>query len=246
MTLSPELLLAVAADRLRAARPELAARLDLSTPEALRDAKAAVAGREADDVADSAVVVAVISGFHLPTWVHETCRFALSVPADLAVAWRRSFTRTLFLAGRPDNLTERFPFDHIADDASSAWSGPTANEATTALRRLLRTFSGTRELSAWAPVTIDVAGPAAPSSRPVHRDLYIATARVTVSDVLVQVNHLLAEAVLNGLIRPGDRLTLRSVPHLSGLTAPLAALRVDTDAHSPHVLRAYAALTKET
>lgn len=261
MTLSPALLLAVAADRLRTARPELAARLDLSTPDALRDAKAAVAGREADDPAGSAVAVAVIGGFHLPTWVHETCRFALSVPSGPAVAWRRSFTRTLFLAGRPDNLKERFTFDHIADDASSAWAGPTSHGTTTALRRLLKTFSGARELSAWAPVTIVVSGAAvpepavsepavsaasaAPRSRPVHRDLYIATARVTVSDVLVQVNHLLAEAVLNGLIRPGDRLTLRSVPHLSGPTAPLAALRVDTDAHHPHVLRAYAALTEE-
>ncbi|TPQ18602.1 DUF6182 family protein [Streptomyces sporangiiformans] len=251
MTLSPEMLLTVAADRLRTARPEMAARLDVSTPDALRDAKAAIASREVDGPADGAVV-AVIGSFSLPRWVHETCRFALSVPADRAVPWRRSFTRTLFLAGRPDNLRERFAFDHIADDASSAWVGPAADRTTTALRRLLKTFSGARELSAWAPVAIAVSGPAAsgapsPPSRPhVHRDLYIATSGLTVSDMLVQVNHLLVEAVLDGLIRPADRLTLRAVPHLSGLAVPFAALRVDTDVHRPHELQAYAALTEET
>ncbi|MEU6094325.1 DUF6182 family protein [Streptomyces sp. NPDC047079] len=251
MTLSPELLLTVAADRLRTTRPELAAHLDLSTLDALREAKAAIAGDEAAGTADGAVVVAVIGRLSLPLWVRETCRFALTVPADRAAAWRRSFTRTLYLAGRPDNLRERFTFDHIADDASMAWVGPVADEATTTLRRLLKTFSGTRELSAWAPVTVDVPGPDASGPPgltvrgPLHRDLYIATAGVTVSQLLVQVNHLLAEAVLDGLIRPGDRLTLRSVPRLSGLARPLAALRVDTEAHRPHRLRAYAALTEE-
>ncbi|MGW5695322.1 DUF6182 family protein, partial [Streptomyces asiaticus] len=68
---------------------------------------------------------------------------------------------------------------------------------------------------------------------------------VTVSDVLVQVNHLLAEAVLDGLIRPGDRLSLRSVPRLSGSAARFAALRVDTDTQYRHELRAYVGLTDE-
>ncbi|MGW4078684.1 DUF6182 family protein [Streptomyces sp. NEAU-174] len=251
MTLSPDLLLTIAADRLRTTRPELVAHMDLSTPDALRDAKAAIAGSEGAGTADSAVVVAVIRSLSLPRWVHETCRFVLSVPAGPARSWRRSFTRTLYLAGQPDNLKERFTFDHIAADGSAAWAGPTADETTSALRRLLKTFSGVRELSAWAPVTVVVPAPAArraprhPGRRPVHRDLYIATAAVTVSDVLVQVNHLLAEAVLDGLIRPGDRLSLRSVPRLSGSAARFAALRVDTDTQYRHELRAYVGLTDE-
>lgn len=248
MTLSPDLLLTVAAERLRVTRPELAAHLDLSTSEALRKAKATLAGGEADGPHDGAAVVMVVGRFSLPNWVQETCRFALSVPAGRARPWQRSFTRTLFLAGRPNNLKERFTFDHIADDGSTAWIGPAPDEATAALRRLLKSFDGTRELPAWAPTTVVIPVPVGDRSadcHPIHRDLYIATAGVTVSDVLIQVNHLLAEAVLDGLIRPGDRLTLRSVPRLAGLAMQFAALRVDTDTHRPHELRAYAGLTEE-
>ncbi|MYW44061.1 DUF6182 family protein [Streptomyces sp. SID161] len=247
MTLSPELLHSIAADRLRAARPELAAHLDLSTPDGLLGAKAALAGAESADNAGGALVVTVVGRFRLPDWVRETCRFALSLPAERAEPWRRSFTRTVYLAGRPDNLAHRFTFDHVADDGSVAWTGPAADGRTTALRRLLKTFSGDRTLSAWAPVTVTVPGPSEPGPAtrpPVHRDLYVATAQVTVSRLLVHVNHLLSESVLDGLIAPGDRLTLRSVPRLAGLTVPFAALRVDADPHR-HELRAYAGLTKE-
>ncbi|MEU1779069.1 DUF6182 family protein [Streptomyces abikoensis] len=250
MTISAETLLTIAADRLRATRPELAVGLDLSTPDALGSAKAAIKGA-ADDRGTDILVVAVVGRFSLPDWVRETCRFALSLSADRAREWRHAFTRTVYLAGRPDNLRERFAFDHLADDGSFAWAGPAPEAASTALRRLLKTFSGARPLPAWAPVTVDVPAPvslgARPSGRrpPVHRDLYIATARVTVSDALVQVNHLLAEAALDGLVAPGDRLTLRAVPRLTGLAAPFAALRVDADPHRPHELRAYAGLTEE-
>jgi len=253
MTLSSETLLTVAADRLRALRPELAARLDLSTPAALRDAKAAVTDRATADAHDETLVVTVVGHLSALDWVREACRFALSVPADRAVAWRRSFTRTVYLAGQPDNLRERFAFDHIAADGSVAWAGPATPDATRALRRLLRTFHGARELPTWTPATVEIPEPAAPGPvphpprrPPLHRDLYIATAKVTVSDALVQVNHLLAEAVLDGVIAPGDHVTLRPVPRLTGLDMPFAALRVDTDNQRPHELRAYAGLTQET
>lgn len=252
MTITPELLLSVAADRLRASLPELAERLDLSTPRSLRAAKAEIAAR--GGAADGAVVVAVIGRFSLGDWARETCRFALGVPADRAEPWRRAFTRTVFLAGQPENLRERFAFDHTAPDGSAAWAGPATDESTAALRRLLKTFNGTRRLDSWAPVTVEVpavatagggTAPAAEVHRPGKRDLYLATAGITVSDVLVQLNHLLVEAVLDGLIGPGDLLTLRPVPRLTGLTGPFAALRVDADTHHPHKLQAYAGLTEE-
>ncbi|MET9496315.1 DUF6182 family protein [Streptomyces sp. NPDC006552] len=252
MTLSSETLLTVAADRLRALRPEIAARLDLSTPAALRDAKAAVNAPVAD-TQDETLVVTVVGDLSPLVWVREACRFALSVPADRAVAWQRSFTRTVYLAGRPDNLRERFAFDHISADGSVAWAGPAPSDTTRALRRLLRTFHGARTLPTWTPTTVEIPEPVTPDPEPrprhrppVHRDLYIATAKVTVADALVQVNHLLAEAVLEGVIAPGDHVTLRPVPRLSGLDMPFAALRVDTDNQRPHELRAYAGLTQET
>lgn len=65
-------------------------------------------------------------------------------------------------------------------------------------------------------------------------------------EALVHLNHLVVEAALDGLITPGDRLTLRSVPSLTGATAPFAALRVDVDRTRPDRLRAFAALTEET
>ncbi|MFD0200271.1 MULTISPECIES: DUF6182 family protein [Saccharothrix] len=233
MTLTPELLRSVAAARLRDTHPELSAHVDSSTPQALRE----LVPR------GETVVVTVIGRFSLPDWVRETCRFALSVPVERRAPWRRSFTRTVHLSGRPDNLRGRFAFDHVAADGSAAWLGPAPDAGTATLRRLLKTFRGGRELGAWSPVTVEVPGDAA--RPPVHRDLYVATANVTVARTLVQVNHLLVESVMDGLIGPGDRLTLRAVPRLTGLAAPLAALRVDADTHRPHELQAYAALTEE-
>ncbi|MFI1801255.1 DUF6182 family protein [Streptomyces sp. NPDC020379] len=246
MTLSPELLLTEAARRVRAARPELAARLDLATPQGLRAAQAEIADPDAPGRSDAALAVCVISRFDLPHWVRETCRFALSVPPERHEAWQHAFTRTVFLSGRPDNLRERFTFDHIAPDGSAAWLGPAPEASTAALRRLLKVFNGPRALGSWQPTTVEIPPADGPGGRPpVHRELYVATASVTVARLLVQLNHLLAEAVMDGLIAPGDRLTLRSVPRLAGLPGPFAALRVDTDSHRPDALQAYAALTGE-
>ncbi|WP_328379081.1 DUF6182 family protein [Streptomyces sp. NBC_00440] len=244
--LGPEQLLTVAAGRLRAARPALAARFDLTSPAGLLAARTALAADDTDPTGGP-LTVTVVDRFRLPQWVAETCAFALSVPAERAEPWWRAFTRTVFLAGRPVNLTDRFFFDHVAGNGSVAWAGPVPGGQTAALRRLLKTFSGTREVSAWAPMDVEVRAPShgVAERRPVHRDLYVATEQITVSELLVQVNHLLVEAVLDGLIAHGDRLTLRSVDRLTGPAVPFAALRVDTDTHRPEELRAYAGLTEE-
>jgi hypothetical protein len=233
MTLSPELLRTVATERLRAARPDLA---DLA------------GGRSAGTAEEPGAVsaVAVVREVRLASWVPETCAFVLSLGPERSAAWRRSFTRTRYLAGRPDNLRERFAFTHIAADESVAWAGPAPDEQTIGLRRLLRTFLGKRPLTAWRPVTVEVPGTrSAVAAGGVHRDLYLATAQLTLAGALVQLGHLLAESVIDGTIGAGDRLTLRSVPYLTALPAPYAALRVDTDRDRPDRLRAYAALTQE-
>ncbi|MFI1889335.1 DUF6182 family protein [Streptomyces jumonjinensis] len=241
--LSSAALLKSAADRVRTARPELADRLDLSSARALRAARA---GFRATSAAESreALAVVVVGRLDLPRWVRETCAFALALAPTARDGWRHSFTRTVYLAGNPRNLRERFAFDHIADDGSMAWAGPAPAATTATLRRLLKSFEAPHELTVQPPATVTV--PGRPRSRPpVHRDLCVAAVGMTVSGALVHVNHLLAEAVLDGLIGPGDRLTLRFTPRLSGVGARFVMLRVDTDAHRPDELQAYAGLTTE-
>ena len=104
MTLGPELLLTLAADRVRAARPELAAGLDLSSPQAIQAVRAQLADAGPAGRTGGALAVSVIGRFHLADWVRETCLFALTAQRKHMTEWRRSFTRTVFLAGRPANL----------------------------------------------------------------------------------------------------------------------------------------------
>ncbi|MFJ7416063.1 DUF6182 family protein [Streptomyces sp. NPDC098077] len=241
-SLSSAVLLKSAVDRIRTARPELADRVDLSSAQALLEFRAGIHTLGA--VENETLVVVVVGHLDLLRWVRETCAFALALEPEAREAWRRSFTRTVYLAGRPSNLRERFTLAHVAGDGSTAWAGPAPSRATATLRRLLKVFEAPHELTARPPATVTVPGTAR-SSPAIHRTLYIATAKVTVADALVHLNHLLAEAVLDGLIGPGDRLTLRFVPRLSGLDAQFAMLRVDTDVHHPDQLQTYAGLTTE-
>ncbi|GGP66855.1 DUF6182 family protein [Streptomyces melanogenes] len=233
-----------AAARIRAARPELADAHDLTSAEGL----IAVRARIAEEAAAPEHLAAVVVGrFDLASWARATCEFALGLGPEQAAAWRRSFTRTVFLAGNPDNLRERFSFAHFADDGSAAWTGPGPAADSAGLRRLLKLFDGPRPLPVRADTVVEVPPRAGrrPDRPPVHRELHIAASGCRVSDALVHLNHLLAEAVLDGLIRPGDTLTIRHVPRLTGLTDHFAALRVDTDPTLPGRLRAAAGLTEE-
>lgn len=230
--------------RLRTARPDLAARQGPGPAGAasllsLRDAVTE------EDGTGEVQAVAVLRSFDTATWTRETCAFALGLSPDQLTAWRRSFTRTVFLAGNPENLMGRFTFDHVAADGSAAWCGPAPAAASTGLRRLLKLFDVPATLSAGTPATVvRIPGTAAPGRAATHRDLYVATAGLRLPRALVHLNHLLAEAVTDGLIAPGDLLRLRHVPRLIGLSTPLAAVRVDADPHAPDRLTAFAGLTE--
>jgi hypothetical protein len=241
-----EELRAEAARRIRRAAPGLAARHDLSTTRGLLAAhEEATAGARGDGAVRAVVV---IRRFDPAVWLRGTCAFALGLAPDIAEAWRAAFTRTIFLTGNPANLAGRFTFDHVADDGSAAWIAPGPPEATDPLRRLLKLFDATRGLPGAPAPTRAVAGgtPAHPDGHPARRyRIHLATAGLTLSDHLVTLNHLLAEAALEGRLRPGDRLTLHRVPRLAELPRPLAALRVAADRAHPDRLRAYACLTEE-
>lgn len=257
--------------RLRRARPDLAP----PGQDGADDMSALLAARErvaeAADGDEAYLAVAVVRRFEPANWIRDTCRFALGLAPDQAAAWRHAFTRTVFLAGNPDNLGDRFAFDHVAEDGSSAWFGPAPASASAGIRRLLKLFQAAAPLSAAQPTTIRIPAPrtalprtassqnavarntlprilpAGRTARPsIHRDLHMVTVGVQLHQVLVHLHHLLAEAAMDGLIAPGDLLTLRPVPCLVGVSTPFAAIRVDVDPTLPDRLRAYAALTEET
>ncbi|MGW4891336.1 DUF6182 family protein [Kitasatospora sp. NPDC004240] len=221
MTAVQEHLLADAAVRIHRARPDLAARFPLGSAEDLGRVKEAVLAEP-----DATAAVCVLGRIDLAAWTAGTCAFALALPAGAALAWRRSFTRTLYLAGSPARLTDRFAFAHTTDDC--AWTLPAPPREHLGLRRLLKVLEAPRTLPASAPVTVEVpAVPGRTRRTPVHRELHIATAGVPLSGVLVHLGHLLAEAVLDGLVLGGDTLTLRQPPRLT--PEPYAALRIDAD-----------------
>lgn len=243
MRLSQQALCAHAASRVRTTRPDLAACNPLATLDdllAIEESLRAGGG-------DEALATVVLCRFDLASFTRAACAFALGVDPDRVAAWRRSFTRTVFLAGSPENLCERFAFAHIAEDRSAAWMQPGRAGETIGLRRLLKLFDCANEPAVGYPAVVEVPAPAAASASatraPVDRELHLAVAGVSLSDTLVHVHHVLVEAVLDGLVVPGDRLTLRQLPRLADAT-PFAALRVDVDRAHPNRLRAYAGLTE--
>lgn len=226
MTLTQEVLRHQVAHRIRAARPDLA---DVS-PAGMRHEVTAPAETET-------AVVCVLRRLDLATFIAGTCAFAATLPADKVADWRRSFTRTIFLAGNPGNLRDRFPFHHADPDGAIAWTAPATLREHAPLRRLLRLFDGGGALPPAVTVRL-------PGVRAAAHDLYLASTGVTVGERLVHLGHLLAEAVFDGLVAGGDVLSVRPVPCLVGLTGPYEALRVAEDPHDPDRLRAYAALVR--
>jgi hypothetical protein len=243
VTLSQEFLEDQEISRIRWLRPDLAGLIERSGLAAVRAELTA-----APELAGT-LAVCVVRRFDLATWIRGTCAFTAGLAPDQARAWRRSFTRTAFLAGNPDNLAGRFDFAQVSDDGSAAWAGPAEAKELAGLRRLLKMFESPQRLPPLPDLSVQL--PAVPgdpgrSARPpVRRRLYVATAGLTLAACMVNLNHLLAEAILRGLTGPGDVLAVRQVPRLGGVPEPLAALRTGIDPDSPARLRAFAALTKE-
>ncbi|WP_405590613.1 DUF6182 family protein [Streptomyces sp. NBC_01190] len=231
-----------AATRIRTARPDLAARHDLTSYDGLTAAQEDIAA----DNDQGTLATVVLRNVDLARWVRDTCVFALGIPPEQAADWRTSFTRTVFLAGNPAHLGDRFTFAHTADDRSAAWTTPEPAARTSSLRRLLKLFDGQAGLPARPDTLVEIPDGHRPSPRPrTRRGLYLATAGCTIAQALVHLNHVLAEAVLDGLITPGDHLVLHQVPRIVGVPGRLARVRVTTEQHLPGRLKAAAALTEE-
>ncbi|MFF5860229.1 DUF6182 family protein [Streptomyces sp. NPDC012751] len=243
MTRTQQLLLEHTAGRIRAARPDLAARHDLATHDGLLAAHRHIAGDAGADEDGRTLTAVVVRDVDLARWVRDTCVFALGVPSGRASAWRACFTRTVFLAGNPDHLRDRFAFAHIAGDGSAAWTAPGPAAGTATLRRLLKLFDAPAEVTPGPARHVTVPGEPPPGRVPVARGLHLATAGRTVADALVDLNHVVTEAVLDGLVAPGDRLTLHRVPRLTALPGHVTRVRAVPDPRLPGRLTATAALT---
>lgn len=247
MTLTQEQLREHAARRLLRARPDLAEHHAGEDPAALlarRAALTAESGGPADG--DDVYAVAVLRGLSLRPFIRHAWSFAAALDPRDAADWRAAFSRTVFLAGNPLALGARFDFAHVASDGSAAWFGPYPAARCLPLRRLLKPFAAASPAAAVlpaGPVTVALPGSAARTGT--HRDLFLVTAGLTVVQALIHLNHLIAEAALDGLLAPGDTVTLRQVPRLVGLRSRPAALRVDVDPAVPARLQAFAALTQE-
>ncbi|MFI6037212.1 DUF6182 family protein [Streptomyces sp. NPDC051315] len=231
------------AARIRSARPGLGARHDLTTHDGLVAAQHHITAEEPAD--EQAQVVVVIGDLDLAHWARDTCAFALGLPPGPAAAWRASFTRTVFLAGNPRNLRDRFAFAHVGDGHRTAWTAPGPAADTASLRRLLKLLHAPAGLPPAPAEHIGVPGAPRPGRAPARHGVYLATAGCGVAEALVHLNHLLVEAVLDGLIAPGDHLTLHRVPRIVGLPRPAVRVRAVPEPHLPGRLRAAAALTQE-
>jgi hypothetical protein len=202
----------------------------------LRRAARLLAAGSDPDLAPTAVVV-VLRHVDLAALIRGCWNFARGLDAAAAAGWRRSFTRAVFLAGSPANLRHRATFAQVAADGSAAWTAPAPDHATAGLRRLLRAYEGPKGLPVAPPFDVRIGPPPGGGSR---RDLYLATAGVPVMAAVVDLHHLVAEAVLDGLLGEGDVLRVHTVPRLAG---SFEAVRVGVDPFDPLRLHARAALT---
>ncbi|MGP4029209.1 DUF6182 family protein [Actinomadura sp. 3N407] len=203
------------------------------------------AGRALPDPRDAGRIgsVAVLRDFAPGTFVRSALAFARGTRGDRGAAWYGNFTRTIFLAGDPLNLAERHPCEHLSPDGNIAWYGPGPLAGYDALRRLLRPFQGPLGVAVPFAQQIPVAGGNAAGSGGAL--LEVSAAGLAVEDYLINVNHLVAEAVLDGLLCGTGRLLIRHVPHEPYRSAGYDRIRVTADPHVPGRFRAHARLSVE-
>ncbi|MFF7534923.1 DUF6182 family protein [Streptomyces bobili] len=175
-------------------------------------AQARVAAVGALPAAPGLDVAVVVAHLDAAAFIRGAAGFALAVPEGLRDGWYRTFTRTVFLAGQPAALAGRHPYQHVTPDGQLAWYGPAPRRALTSLSRLLRAFSGPAPMEAPAgELAVTVPGP--PTGH--HVEVALAVGGVSTGAYLVHVHHLVAEASLRGLIRPGDTLLVEHRPALA-------------------------------
>jgi Family of unknown function (DUF6182) len=155
---------------------------------------------EAETPADVTVLV-VLRAFDLTALVRGATRFAVDLTPAEADGWYRSWTRTRFMFGHPNNLSGRTAPRVLAGDAAMAWLGPYPAQHPPGLARLLKPVSGALPA---LPAQIEIPGRAGGAPWV----LRVACRGLTVPNYLIHVHHTLAEAVLLGRLDPDASLLL--------------------------------------
>lgn len=193
-------------------------------------------------------VAVVVADLDVAAFVGGVADFTLALPRDLHDGWYRTFTRTLFLAGRPANAVAQHRYRHLAPGGDLAWYGPAGRDELRPLSRLLRAFRGAAPVRVPdEPLAVALTGPA--TRHTAHAVLAIGA--VSTAEYLVHVHHLVAEAALRGLLRPGDTLRVEHRPALAAedfrdaldpANADSVQTRIAPDSTESTVLRLYGAL----
>jgi hypothetical protein len=168
--------------------------------------------------------IAVVRSFDAAEFIRASVQFARGLPVDLGREWVASFTRTVFLAGDPDNLSDRFPGGRLAPDGSSLWFSPSGLDDQQGLSRLLRPFRGPLGVPAADGVRVVLDQESSSTAR-----LCVATDGLGVEDYLIHVNHVLAEACLQGLLDGVSAIELTHVRAIEVIEEPYSYLRVLPD-----------------
>lgn len=187
--------------------------------------------------------VAVLGDFTLHTFAQSVLDFTDRLPPGTAHAWLSDFTRTVFLAGQPRNLSRRLPPAHLSADGNIAWYATAHRTEHRELRLLLRAVSG--DLPAGLPGSFTVGVPGAPdptAGRTESRQLRIAVTETSLPRYLVHLGHTLAESLLRGVLTPGTWLTAHHVSSQEALHRDHAYLRVGEDGAGNGRLRAYTSI----
>jgi hypothetical protein len=196
--------------------------------------EAQLAARVADP--ERLQVAVVIQRFDPVGFVTGTLRFVSALSREQRASWHRELTRTLFLVGSPARLRERFAFDHCLESQEMAWIGPKPARSLLPLVRLLKPLR-TAEARPFRTTLVRGARPTAP------RELCLASAGLRLEETLIHLNHLLAEAIIEGQLQAHETLLLRQVATIESV-ARGATVRVGRAGSAENGLTAYASLER--
>jgi hypothetical protein len=193
----------------------------------------------AESTADTTplTVLVVLRALDVRDFVQGARAFASSLAEEEGRIWLRSWTRTRFLFGNPENLTDRAPARIVGPAGTAAWLRPYPSDHLPGVSRLLKPLTGSLP-----PLedTLDLPGLA--DGPP--RELQVATREVSLVKYLVHLHHTVAEAVLLGRLTAAEPLRITHRPELDPMStdAGPSYARVHYTADDTPELRLYTSL----